>query len=102
MDINKSIRIAVDSGKVVLGSKKAFKNVALGKGKLIIIAENCPTEIKNDILHYCSLSSLPTFIFQGTSIELGAVCGKPFPVSALTIIAPGDSDILKLTKRGKK
>jgi len=36
---------------------------------------------------------------KGTrSIDLGAVCGKPFMVSALAIREPGDSDILKLAE----
>jgi large subunit ribosomal protein L30e len=37
-------------------------------------------------------------IYKGNRIDLGAVCGKPFKISALTIREPGDSDILKLTE----
>ena len=31
----------------------------------------------------------------GTGMELGAVCGKPFIISVLTVIEEGNSDILK-------
>jgi large subunit ribosomal protein L30e len=34
--------------------------------------------------------------YRGTSLDLAAVCGKPFSVSALSIREPGDSEILKL------
>jgi hypothetical protein len=32
-------------------------------------------------------------------LDLAAVCGKPFNVSALSIREPGDSDILKLVEK---
>jgi large subunit ribosomal protein L30e len=41
------------------------------------------------------LSGVPLIVYEGTSLELGAVCGKPFTVSAMTIREAGDSDILK-------
>jgi large subunit ribosomal protein L30e len=37
-------------------------------------------------------------IYNGTSLDLGAVCGKPFEVSALSIKEPGDSNILKIVE----
>jgi large subunit ribosomal protein L30e len=36
--------------------------------------------------------------FPGTSLELGAACGKPFAVSVLTVLAPGESSIMSLLK----
>jgi large subunit ribosomal protein L30e len=32
--------------------------------------------------------------FEGSSIELGAVCGKPFSVNSLAVIEAGESKIL--------
>ncbi len=37
-------------------------------------------------------------VYKGDSSDLGALCGKPFGVSALTIREPGDSNILKITE----
>ncbi len=94
MDLNASIRMAVDTGKIILGSDRAKKLAMLGEAKAIIMARNCPHSTKQDISHYAMLSSVPVIEFNGTSIELGIVCGKPFPVSALSVIEPGNSDIL--------
>jgi len=96
IDINKAIATTVRTGKVLFGANNAIKNAKVGKAKLIIVASNCPQEIRKDIEYYCGLSDVPIVIYNGTSIDLGAVCGKPFMVSALTIREPGDSDILKL------
>ncbi len=98
IDINKAIATTVRTGKVLFGANNAVKNAKIGKAKLIIVAANCPQKFRGDIEYYCRLSDVPIVIYNGTSIDLGAVCGKPFMVSALTIREPGDSDILKLTE----
>jgi large subunit ribosomal protein L30e len=37
-------------------------------------------------------------IYEGTSLDLGALCGKPFGVSAFVVREPGDSDIMTLVE----
>lgn len=101
IDVNKAIATTVKTGKVLFGANNAVKSVKTGKAKLIILAANCPRRVREDIEYYGKLSAIPVIIYNGTSIDLGAVCGKPFTVSALTIKDPGDSDILKLTRTRK-
>lgn len=98
INLERELKITLRTGKVILGSKSAIKFAKLGKGKLIIIASNCPEEIKSDILYYSKLSKVPVYIFPGTSWDLGSLCGKPFMVAALTILDPGDSEILMLVE----
>ncbi len=98
MDLSQSIRMAVDTGKTVLGSDRSRKMALLGEAKLIVVARNCPSSVKSDLEHFASTSGTSVLEFQGTSVELGVVCGKPFPVSALSIIEPGNSDILSVAK----
>ncbi|AEG17280.1 MAG: 50S ribosomal protein L30e [Methanobacterium paludis] len=96
MDIERGIRVAVDTGSVTLGSDKSIQALKLGKGKLVIIAKNCPKDIKEDIEHYSKLSEVPVYSYDGTSVELGSVCGRPFTVATLIIKDPGDSAILEV------
>jgi len=98
IDINKAIASTVKTGKVWLGANNTIKNIKVGKARLVIIAENCPKNIREDIEYYCKFSKIPMIIYKGTSLDLGAACRKPFMVSALTIREPGDSDILKVTE----
>ena len=98
MSLGKAIRMCLDSGKVKLGLRATTKDAMLGHGKLIVLAQNMPAPEASDIRRYCSLSRLPLVTFEGTSMELGSVCGKPFPVSALSITEVGNSPILSLVK----
>jgi len=98
VDLNKAVMTTVKTGKVLFGADNALKTAKVGKAKLIIVAANCPKGVRGDIEYYCRLSNIPIIIYNGTGIDLGAVCGRPFMVSALTVRDPGDSDILKLTE----
>jgi len=96
VDVNKQIQIAVRTGKVSLGIKEALDAARSAKGKLLIVASNCPEPYKTSLLHYAKQSGVPVFNYSVTSLDLGAACGKLYLVSALTIREAGDSEILKL------
>lgn len=100
LDIQKELKITVKTGKIILGSKRTIKALMLRKGVLAICSSNCPEEIKKRIHQYAKLSNLPIYTFPGTSLELGAALGKPFMVSALTIVDPGESEIIKIVEGG--
>jgi large subunit ribosomal protein L30e len=96
IDVNKQIQIVLRTGKVALGVKEALESAKFARAKLLILAANCPENERSDIMYYAKQSSVPVHIYPGTSIDLGAACGKRFVVSALTIREPGDSEIMKL------
>jgi len=98
VDVGKAIRLAVDTGKVKFGSRKAVKAALNGEAKLIVVAGNCPANVQGDIDYYSKLSNIATLKFSGTSVELGSVCGKPFPVSALIVLDAGTSNIMEALK----
>ena len=100
IDVNKTIATTVRTGKVLYGTNDAVKSAKIGKAKLCILAANCSAHIRVRIEHHCRLSGVPVITYDGTNIDLGAACGKPFPVSALTVKEPGDSDILRLAEAG--
>ena len=95
MDVDRGIRVAVDTGDVTLGSEKSIKSLKLGKGQLVVVAANSPKEILEDVEYYAKLSDIPFYTYEGSSVELGSVCGKPFTVATLMINDPGDSTILE-------
>ena len=96
MDIERGIRVAVDTGKVILGSNKSIQAIKLGNGELVVMAANAPKNLKEDIEIYSKLSEMPVYVFDGSSVDLGSICGKPFTVSVLVVQEPGDSNILEL------
>ena len=98
IDVNKAIATTAKTGKIQIGASSALKSIKVKKARLIIVASNCPKSIREDVEYYCKLSEMSVSIYNGSSSDLGAVCGKPFEVSVLTVRETGDSNILKITE----
>ena len=92
MDINKALRVAIDSGKVSVGANESIKAITSGSAKLVILSSNCLEETASAAKN----GDAPVHSFSGNNSVLGAACGKPFPVSAIAIVDGGKSDVLNL------
>ncbi len=79
-----------------MGTDKSLKAIKLRHAKLVIVASNCSPEVLADIKRYGGLAKIPVHIFGRDSAELGIACGKPFLVSVLAVLDPGNSNILSL------
>jgi large subunit ribosomal protein L30e len=82
------LRTVTKTGEVTFGVAQAKKAIASKEGKLIVISSNCPAKELRD------QKEIPVMEFPGTNRELGSACGKPFSVSVITVIKPGESQIL--------
>jgi large subunit ribosomal protein L30e len=102
IDVDKAIATAVKTGKVSFGSNTALQNAKTGKARMIVLAANCPKDIKEQVEYYGKISKVPIMTYKGTSIDLAAVCNKLFVISALSIRETGDSEILKLTENNEQ
>jgi large subunit ribosomal protein L30e len=98
IDVDKAIATVVKTGKVSFGSNTALQNAKTGKAKMIVLAANCPKDIKEQVEYYGRISKVPVMTYKGTSMDLAAVCNKLFIISALSIRETGDSEILKLAE----
>lgn len=96
--LSHSIRLCVDSGKVEFGTNAGMKKALSGAAKLLVLASNCPKETSDDALRFCKLSGIPSIIYEGTSLELGTVVGRPHPVAILAVLDEGNSGILQFAK----
>jgi large subunit ribosomal protein L30e len=96
MSLNQPIASAVSTGKCRIGAKSSIAALKKGEAKLVVVAANCPQNEYDDIVRYAKLSEIKIQKFEGTSWDLGETVGKPFMVSAIAIIEPGDSKILKM------
>lgn len=96
MDISKELKVALKTGKVEVGYRVALKTMGKKKAKLIVISANTPADLYSKIKD--TAGEVPVYKYPGSSWELGGLCGKPFPVTTITVIEPGESGILKLEK----
>ena len=98
--LERAIRMAVDTGTVEFGARVSHKRSLAGNSKLFVISADCPKYSKMGIEKFASLSGVEVLQFAGTSIELGALCGRPYPVSVLSVREEGNSKLLTFTKKG--
>ena len=101
IDVDKAIATVVKTGKVSFGANTALQNAKTGKAKMIVLAANCPKDIKEQVEYYGKISKVPTMTYKGTSMDLAAVCNKLFIISALSIRETGDSEILKVIENNE-
>lgn len=90
IDISRALKTAITTGKVEFGIDQTEKAVKAGKAQMVVLARNCPSKMLNGDL------GVKVHVYDGNNMELGALCGKPFSVSALVIIDKGTSNILTL------
>jgi large subunit ribosomal protein L30e len=102
INIDKALASACKTGKVSYGANTALQNAKTGKAKMIVLASNCPKDIKEQIEYYGEISKVPVITHKGTSMDLAEVCSKLFIISAISIRETGDSDILKITEEPKQ
>jgi len=93
INVDKSLIKAVKTGNVIVGAKRTVDAAADGSAKMVVLASNCPEEIKKKV----QATNVPVLEYEGTSVELGPVCGKPFTIAAMAILDVGESDILAAT-----
>ncbi|MCL2607615.1 MAG: 50S ribosomal protein L30e [Methanomassiliicoccaceae archaeon] len=90
IDISRALKSAISTGQVEFGVGQTEKAVKSGKAQMIILARNCQSDfLKGNV-------KVKVHIYEGNNMELGALCGKPFSVSALAVIDKGSSNILTL------
>ncbi len=93
MDLNHALKVALETGKVKIGLTETRAAADAKKAKLLIVAKSCPDErLRTDR----TVGKIPVYHFDGSAVELGQACGKPFPISAMAIVDPGSSAILTL------
>ena len=90
VDISRALKAAITTGRVEFGIDQTEKAIKAGKAQMIILSRNCPSKMLTEN------SDVKVHVFEGNNMELGALCGKPFSVSALAVIDKGSSNILTL------
>ena len=96
MDINRALRTAVTTGKVLLGGDQTQKAIEKGEAKLVVLSSNHPEA--NAIEASASSKKIPVYRFMGRGTDLGPAIGKPFAVGVLAVLDPGESDVMGLKK----
>jgi large subunit ribosomal protein L30e len=81
MSIEEMIKKAVRENKIVFGFRRTLKYIRNNKAEAVIIAKNAPEHIKKVIMN----SNVNVLIFEGSSKDLGTICGRPHPITTLAV-----------------
>jgi large subunit ribosomal protein L30e len=93
MDLAHALKVALETGKVKVGLAETLEAAKSKKAKMLIVARTCPDAT---LRTERSVGKVPVYHYEGTAVELGQACGRPFPISAMAILDAGSSAILTL------
>jgi large subunit ribosomal protein L30e len=93
MDLAHALKVALETGKVEIGLTETLAAAQGKKARLLIVARTCP---EPKLTKERAMGKVPIYHYEGTAVELGQACGRPFPISAMAILDPGSSAILSL------
>lgn len=92
MDLGRVIKMCEATGKIYYGLDETKKQLEKKNVKLLIVSKNCPSKNFSGKKY----NEIPIYHFEGTNMELGTLCGKPYSISIISVVDPGTSSILSL------
>ena len=92
MDMARQLKQGINTGSLVFGQRQTSSACAKGEAQLVLVAANCPESFIDELR--TSHPDVPIHQVLLVNRQLGAACGKPFPVSALCILDAGQSELL--------
>jgi large subunit ribosomal protein L30e len=93
MDIAHALKMALATGRVKIGLRETRDSIRSRQAKIVIVSRSCPDPV---LLRESKVDGIPVYHFEGSAVELGASCGKPFPISSLAVLDAGSSNLLSL------
>jgi large subunit ribosomal protein L30e len=93
MDLAHALKVALETGKVRIGVTETLAAADAKKARLLIVSSTCPDP---KLRAERAIGKIPVYHYDGTAVDLGQACGKPFPISAMAVLDPGSSAILTL------
>ncbi len=94
--LEKVIKDAIEDGKCSFGTKEAISTIK--NTKLIVLSHSISEEILEKIQEVAKISKVPTLNYNGSSVELGRLCGTQFRISALSLKILSDTNLKAITK----
>ncbi|MEO2154377.1 MAG: ribosomal L7Ae/L30e/S12e/Gadd45 family protein [Nanoarchaeota archaeon] len=77
------LKLRDKEGKVLFGTEQVLKAIKKGQIKRVILASNCPKEIKDKINYYSKIENFEVIQSEYDREELGKVLGKAFLVAVV-------------------
>lgn len=86
MTTTDDIRAFLQKKLLVIGANETKAEAHASKLKKIMVANNCPLALREELEKMCQLSSLEMEVLTFPNDELGVVVKKPFAVTVLGVL----------------
>ena len=94
--LEKAIRDAIEDGKCTFGAKEVIGTIK--NSKLVVISHSVPEVVLEKIHEAAKNSKTPTLNYDGSSVELGRLCGTQFRISTLSLKTLSDTNLKSIIK----
>ena len=94
--LEKIIKDAIEDGKYSFGTKEAISTIK--NSKVIVLSNSVKEKTLEKIQEVAKNSKVPMLHYNGSSVELGRLCGTQFRISALSLKALSDTNLKAITK----
>ena len=94
--LEKAIKDAVEDGKCSFGSKEVLSTIK--NSKLVVLSHSVPSSMTKKILEAAKNTKVPTLNYNGSSVELGRLCGTQFRISTLSLKTLSDTNLKAIIK----
>jgi len=95
-ELRRHLEVITRTGKLILGFRQTYLSILQRKSKLVILAGNCPPNLEKEIRIACNMAGVPILKTRIQGKELGFMAGKPFSAAAISVIDPGNSNLLEI------
>ncbi len=79
-----ALKKALKEKGLVFGTKATLRKLREGKVKNVLVAANCPKEVKEEIQHNAKMTKAEVTELEVPDSEIGMICKKRFSVSVLS------------------
>jgi large subunit ribosomal protein L30e len=94
--LEKAIKDAVEGGKCSFGGREVLSSIK--NSKLVVLSHSVHPSMLQKILDAAKSSKVSTLNYNGSSVELGRLCGTQFRISALSLKTLSDTNLKAIIK----
>ncbi len=79
----KDLKAKLQDGKTIIGKERVLKHLREKGLVKVFMANNCPKDLKEDLVHFAQLAKVPVIELALSNEELGLFCKKNFFIAVL-------------------
>lgn len=79
----KDLKAKLQDGKTVIGKEQVLKHLRGKTLAKVFLANNCPKALREDVLNFAKLATVPVVELALNNEELGLFCKKNFFIAVL-------------------